>query len=157
MSLLKSLDRMYVDWVGYQFYTFSIAQKTKLSYHLHLYLEIISVTENCTVSYIAKKTNVAKSAVTVKVNELVRLGYVEREVNPNDKRMFYLRATDKRDELQKKLDIAYLNAIQNIEEKYSKEECALFCAMLDMFSDILEKNNTQIIKESSHEPARNKN
>ncbi|MEG2923420.1 MAG: MarR family transcriptional regulator, partial [Oscillospiraceae bacterium] len=47
-----------------------------ITYNSLMYLDIIAYKDNCTVSFLADAFNVAKSAVTLKINELIRQGLV---------------------------------------------------------------------------------
>lgn len=66
-----------------------------LSYMDAVYLDIIFLNDGCTPSFIADKLNIARSAVTVRLNKLEGRGWVEKIRDENDRRSFLLTLTDK--------------------------------------------------------------
>ena len=62
-----------------------------LSYNSLLYINVIEQLEDCTVSKLAQALHIPKSAVTIKINELVRQKLVLKEQSSMDKRVYYLR------------------------------------------------------------------
>lgn len=54
------------------------------------YLDIIYSSTGITLSELAQKTNVSKSAITQNVNKYIKLGYVVKEQNKSDKRNYNL-------------------------------------------------------------------
>lgn len=62
-----------------------------LSYNSLLYINVIEQLEDCTVSKLAQALHITKSAVTIKINELVRQKLVLKEQSSMDKRVYYLR------------------------------------------------------------------
>lgn len=54
------------------------------------YLDIIYSSEGITLSELAQKTNVSKSAITQNINRYIKLGYVYKTQNENDKRNYNL-------------------------------------------------------------------
>jgi len=61
-----------------------------ITYNSLLYLDIISYTKNCTTTFLAQSLRISKSAVTIKVNELVKQGLIIKQQSEDDKRVFYL-------------------------------------------------------------------
>lgn len=105
-----------------------------ISYNSLLYLDIIACTKNCTVSYIANALHVAKSAVTLKVNELSKQGLVVKKQSENDKRIFYLSVNQSVIDEYKLYNRVLYNAVKTVEKKYSKNEVNKFCEMLSLIS-----------------------
>ena len=105
-----------------------------ITYNSLLYLDIIAYQKNCTVSFLAQAMHVAKSAVTFKVNELLRLGLVEKTQSAEDKRVHYLTVKPKVLAEYKIYDRALFRAEKEIKEKYTAHECAMFCEMLRLIS-----------------------
>lgn len=62
-----------------------------LSYNSLLYINVIEQLEDCTVSKLAQALHITKSAVTIKINELVRQKLVLKEQSSMDKRVYYLK------------------------------------------------------------------
>ena len=88
-----------------------------ITYNSLLYLDIIAYQKNCTVSFLAQAMHVAKSAVTFKVNELLRLGLVEKTQSAEDKRVHYLTVKPKVLAEYKIYDRALFRAEKEIKEK----------------------------------------
>lgn len=108
-----------------------------LSYNSLLYLEIIySMQGECTASRLAKLLNISKPAVTLKLNELIEQGLVNKIPDKNDHRKNLLfvnenavpqyRIYREQDDL----------AIKTITERYSKQDIDKFCDMLKIITDI---------------------
>lgn len=101
-----------------------------ISYNSLLYLDVISFTENCTVSLLAKRLHISKSAVTMKINELIKLGFVQKSQSQEDKRIFYLTVSPEMEEDYQNYSDRFLQAAKLLENTYSKEDISLFCDML---------------------------
>lgn len=108
-----------------------------LSYNSLLYLEIIySMQGECTASRLAKLLNISKPAVTLKLNELIEQGLVNKIPDKNDHRKNLLfvnenavpqyRIYREQDDL----------AIKTITERYSKQDIDKFCDMLKIITNI---------------------
>ena len=108
-------------------------ESVAITYNSLLYFDLILITEKCTISYIAESLNIAKSSVTLKVKELEKFGLVLKEQSVTDKRIFYLRLTEKAKQLSTKYNNGIIKAINEIEKKYSKEEIKTFIDILKVF------------------------
>lgn len=106
-----------------------------ITYNSLLYLDLISCKEPCTVSYLAEALHISKSAVTVKVNELIRQGLVVKEQSKIDKRVYYLTVSPAAMEEYRKYDVKLNFAKQKLKARYSADEMALFCEMMEFFND----------------------
>ncbi|MBS7578344.1 MULTISPECIES: MarR family transcriptional regulator [unclassified Enterococcus] len=109
-----------------------------ISYNTLLYLDIISLTENCTVSQLAEVLHIAKSSVTLKINELMRQGLVEKTQSKTDKRVKYLTVSSQIYKEYQYFDLATQRAIQAMAQEFSKNELALLDKMLNQFSSYYE-------------------
>lgn len=102
-----------------------------LSYNSILYLNVISQTKECTVSKLAETLNITKSAVTLKVNELLKDNVVIKEQSQQDKRVFYIKLSP---EIEKTFSI-YSKIFEKIENqfihKYNDEELKTFSKILN--------------------------
>lgn len=136
MSFFKDLNYFYYKM---SLYELQMANENNpyynLSYNTLLYLNIISQTKECTITKIAEMLNITKSAVTIKVNELVKQNIITKIQSEKDKRIFYLSVTP---EIKKTLNF-YDNISKKIEmklkEKYSKEEMEIFSKILHTISE----------------------
>lgn len=135
MERLKDkVDRFYLDIIISELRFANTSTINHLTHNSLLYLDIINYTENCTVSYIAHALHVAKSAVTLKVKELEKLGLVEKIQSKEDKRVFYLKVNETLVEEYKEYDRILYKALDEIEEIYSPEDVRMFCGMLDVIN-----------------------
>ncbi|WP_366249732.1 MarR family transcriptional regulator [Terribacillus aidingensis] len=105
-----------------------------LSYNSLLYLEIILYNKNCTPSFLADTLHVARSAVTVKVNELVAKGLVIKSNSPTDKRVIHLRVSPEVIDDYKEIDKTLIKATREIERNFSDSEVELFIQFLQIIS-----------------------
>lgn len=105
----------------------------KITYNSMLYLQIISHTKKCTVSFIADKLDIAKSSVTLKVNELLKNGLIEKHRDEEDRRVFFICLTEKGREVSKVFDIATDISVKEVESKFSKEEIESFCKVMGTY------------------------
>lgn len=107
----------------------------EITYNSLLYLDLISCTEKCTASGIAEMLHVSKSAVTVKVNELISLGLVKKVQSEKDKRVFYLEMEEAAEKMYESYDKALYTAIEKVKEQYSQEEIQNFCKILSTLQE----------------------
>lgn len=133
-SLKDKVDRFYLDIIINELRLANTSTINHLTHNSLLYLDIINYKDNCTVSYIAQALHVAKSAVTLKVKELEKLGLVEKIQSCEDKRVYYLKVNETLVEEYKEYDRVLYSALDEIEDNYSPEEIKVFCSMLDVIS-----------------------
>ncbi len=109
-----------------------------LSYHDMLYLNIIMAHPNkYTSSQIADLLKITRPAVTQKINELTKKGYIVRTQSKKDKRIFYL-ATHPKKTIYTEKDIqTELKVSKLLTEKYGEEKVDLMCEMLEYLSETL--------------------
>ena len=117
-------------------------QSLNITYNSLLYLDIISYTDNCTITFLAQSLHISKSAVTIKINEMVKQGLIIKEQSEDDKRVFYLKLNDNIATIYQKYDKALYKAIEIMDKTYSKQELETFCRIM---SDI-EKTYTKEIQ-----------
>ena len=135
MGLREMLDKFYYDIAISELRLMNSKKlDDKITYNSLLYLDLIAYTENCTVSYLAETLNIAKSAVTLKVKELEKLGVVEKTQSKQDKRTFYLSLTPKSAQIYEFYDSAFYGAISEIEHTYCSEDIEKFCEILGVAS-----------------------
>ncbi|MBC8536011.1 MarR family winged helix-turn-helix transcriptional regulator [Feifania hominis] len=145
MDLRQRMDRYYLDMVISELRLANRFHNIQhITYNSLLYLDIIAYRENCTVSYLAEALHVAKSAVTLKVKELEKLGLVTKTQSCEDRRVFYLHVNRELLAEYKLYDRVLYRALDEIEQKYTKDEIAVLCDMLDTI-------NHHFMKESNEE------
>jgi DNA-binding MarR family transcriptional regulator len=107
-----------------------------ISYNSLLYLDLINMTPNCTGSYLAEKLNISKSAVTLKLNELIKDGLVIKRQSENDRRVFYIEVSPDSEIYYSQYEKALNSAITKIKGKYDEKEIQIFCDILDDIRDV---------------------
>lgn len=123
----------------------------KLSYNSVLYLNIIDMMDHCTVSRIAEILRLTKSAVTIKLNELVKLDMVEKIQSEEDRRVYYLKLSPKADHIMRNYDNIFRRIEAELNNIYKQEELALFSDILQKISSFEWRNipNEQLNKQNN--------
>ena len=137
MELKKVIDKFYSDidiHEGKQLSKMALGER--LTNNSMLYLDIIVEKEDCTVSYIAEKLGIAMPAVTVKVKELEKMGFLIKEQSEIDKRTFFLRPTGVVVDIYQKYDETYNNAIDEFIKTHSEEDVKKLAELLNEFTEI---------------------
>jgi DNA-binding MarR family transcriptional regulator len=109
-----------------------------VSYHSLLFLNIIAHTEDCTVSKLAEILNITKSAVTIKVNELARRGYVEKKRSGADGRVFFITLSPDMSATYEMFERMTEDTESMLSREYSQEELRLFSEILGKIADYYE-------------------
>ena len=133
MDLRDSLNRYYYDVTVSDLRQISRTGGGELSYNSIMYLDVISYQRaqgECTVSTLANTLHITKSAVTIKVNELERLGMVTKTRSETDRRVIQL---DVSPQMTQSLR-AYERAIRLVERSFTPEQIAVFCSILNTFT-----------------------
>lgn len=102
-----------------------------INYNSLLYLNLIYYNKDCTASYLADILHITKSAVTLKVNELIRQGFVTKTQSETDKRVKYLALMPNIADDFALYDERLLKTVEHIAPRYTKDELALLGRMLD--------------------------
>lgn len=135
--LKRSLDRYYYKMTVSELKLLSGRDEfSGVSYNSLLYLDLINYGDNPTPSKLAEMINVSKPAVTSKVSELIRLGLVEKAESSTDRRSCTLRPTPAAENVYKTCDDAFDKAVEALNSKYSPQDIASFCDILDFFTDV---------------------
>ena len=101
-----------------------------LTYHSMLYLNIIAGTPDCTVSKLAEILHISRSAVTIKVNELVKRGYVEKKQSAEDGRVWRLLLTPQLNDVYAMFNKVSEGIEAHLRAKHSEDEIKLYGQML---------------------------
>lgn len=107
---------------------------SRVSYSNLLYLDLIDMIPDCTASKLSEALHVTKPAVTIRVNELMRLGLVKKETNPADGRMQYIRLNNEAVEEYRTFDSMQRHAVEAVRAAHSPEELAAFETVMQTFS-----------------------
>lgn len=137
-----------IDTLNCFYYEISLAELHSLNadnvyanirYNSLRYLDVINYKERCTISELATALNVSKSAITMKVKELLKHGLVEKTQSTKDKRVFYLSISPKMAELYHAYDVALYKGSQKIKARYDRVQIGVFCEMLDIIRESFTK------------------
>lgn len=136
MTLKESFDRMYRS-VSIMEAGFADSEMCPdLSYKDMLYLDIIQLTPDCTVTMMAEMLGVSLPAVTQRVNILEEKGFVTRVRRIGDARFKTLQLSDRARAIMEDEETAIVAILGRMEESFTAEEVATFCRMLDCVSDL---------------------
>ena len=91
MDLVKEINDFYYHMALYELQVMNGNDYYNgLSYNSLLYINVMEQMEECTVSKMADVLKITKSAVTLKINELVKQGVVVKKQSEKDKRVYFL-------------------------------------------------------------------
>ncbi len=108
-----------------------------LTYNSLLYLELIHcMGGTCTVSKLAELLYVSKPAVTQKVNDLIRQGFVLKTPDPTDHRKNFLSINEDAVPQFRMFRQQENQCVQALSEQFSPEEILNFCKMLHTLTEI---------------------
>lgn len=131
MRLTKEINDFYYHMALYELQVMNGGDLYNgLSYNSTLYLNVINLMEDCTASKIAKALKISKPAVTLKLNELEKLGIIVKEKSEKDRRVTYIRISP---------DMARVVSIYDqVFDKIETDLCHLYTReQLHTFSEIL--------------------
>ena len=137
MKLTPIVQQLYLAMSVSELRYANLSPFQKVTYTSLLYLDIIRSKENCTVSYLAQVLGIARSAVTIKVKELTRLGLVLKEQSAEDKRVFYLRLNAELTEEYRIFDNEMNDIEHKIRQQYSDKDVDLFTKMLGSIVELI--------------------
>lgn len=135
MALFEAVDRFYYNLTLSELR--SMNENTiypSITYNSFLYLDLIAYKDRCTVSYLADALHISKSAVTVKVNELIRLGLVTKTQSEKDRRVYYLTVSSEVAADNRQYDKRLRGAVRTLERRYGEKDLEKFREMLDVLS-----------------------
>ena len=136
MGLKKMLERFYYELSLNELKLMNESRSLpNLTYNSLLYLDIIDYTENCTVSLLAERLSISKPAVTMKVNELIKQGWLEKTQSENDRRVFYLTLRPQVGEMYEDYRKILNYAVEKMKKEFSGNEIEKFCEMLNAFNN----------------------
>lgn len=115
-----------------------------LSYKDMLYLEMISLTEGCTVSSLSEAMGVSPSAVTRRLNSLESRGLVTRTRQEDDSRFKTVEVSDKARDVLDDADRVFKAVLSDMEGEFSESDREVFCRMMDRMSDIIGERGSSL-------------
>lgn len=136
MSITNEINDFYYHMSLFELQAFHEGELFKgLSYNSILYLNVIDLTTDCTISKLAKLLNITKSAVTLKINELEKQGVITKTQSSKDKRVYYLTISPDMKHTFSLYDKAIAQIEETLKKKYSKEELQTFEKIMHTISD----------------------
>lgn len=90
-----------------------------------------------TMSEVAKKLEITMGTLTVSINHLVKKGYVFKEKNPSDRRVYMLSLTEKGKELYKVHQSFHFEMVKNLILSLSDYEADMFIEALSNLNEYL--------------------
>lgn len=126
MKFQEYINKLYYEETIHELAMRNQSGDKKLSYNSIMYIDAITYLPDCTVSKLAERLHISKSAVTIKVNELLRQGLIEKERSEEDRRVFFLRPKARTETLFPEYNAALKEAESYISEKYTAQEKELF-------------------------------
>lgn len=100
------------------------------------YIELINKNKRIGISDLSRILGVKKSTVSVATNQLMDMGIVKKIQSEADKRFFYLRLTQKGEDIIQKHMQVHKNTIKKISEILNPEEVDDFISIVDKISTI---------------------
>ena len=100
-------------------------------------LEVIKMLNSPTISEFADFLNISQSNATYKVNNLIKKGYIEREVSSSDRREYHLILSEKFYNYIGLLSSYESTVMGRIRNRFSPEELSRFDEMLTVISEEL--------------------
>ena len=137
MDLRDSLNRYYYDVTVSDLRQISRTGGGELSYNSIMNLDVISYQRaqgESTVSTLANTLHITKSAVTIKVNELERLGMVTKTRSETDRRVIQLDVSPQMTQSLRAYEGPFERAIRLVERSFTPEQIAVFCSILNTFT-----------------------
>ncbi|QNL45473.1 MarR family transcriptional regulator [Oscillibacter hominis] len=136
-GLARSVDEFYYHMALYELRMMNGADFFNgLSYNSLLYLNVIWMTEECTVSKIADTLGVTKPAVTLKINELARTEAIVKTRSEKDRRVYYIRLSPRMEALFANYDRVFDHIETALKNQYAEEQLSLFEEILRTISEI---------------------
>lgn len=126
MGFFDLVNRLYYEESIHELAMCNRNAGEKISYNTIMYLDAITYIPQCTVSKLAERLHISKPAVTMKVNEMLKQGLIEKQQSDEDKRVFYLRTKKKMEEDFPEYNHCLRETEVYLNEKYTREEIELF-------------------------------
>lgn len=126
MGIVKEINNFYYHMALYELQVMNGNDYYNgLSYNSLLYINVIEQMKECTVT---------KSAVTLKINELVKQGVVVKKQSEKDKRVYYLELSPHITQVLGVYDQVFYKIERELKGKYSQEQLELFGDVLKTIS-----------------------
>lgn len=138
MGLTDELDGFYAAIVESE--CAYIRESSKgVSYSSIIYMDLIWSNRGCTVGRLAGILGIDKSAVSRKVDSMVRQGLIVKGSDGEDGRTRPLRLSDRWQEIYDRSDAPFRRAVATMEERMSEDELRTVCKAFRMMSEELRR------------------
>lgn len=145
MNIAEIINGMYLNITLSEMRTLSGDEKyPKVTYNSVMYLFLISSIDKCTVSELARLLHVTKSAVTIKVNELIEADLIKKVQSEGDRRINYITVSERTEREFKHYNEAIERAMTRLENSFSAEEISAFATVLAAFGDFLKQETEEV-------------
>lgn len=135
MKLTKEINNFYYHMALYELQVMNGSDYYhNLSYNSLLYLNVIDLMEDCTVSKIADALNITKSAVTMKLNELEKQGAVVKVKSEKDRRVTYVKLSPVMAQAVSIYDKVFAHIEEKLQKIYTEGELRTFTEILHTIS-----------------------
>jgi len=107
---------------------------SNLTFNSMFYIDIVAYYQPVTVSRISELIGVSKSAVTIKMAELEKKGYITKVLDKKDLRKKNIRLSEECEEILRSCDLKNNELYREITMKFSDFEIASFTEILNYLS-----------------------
>ena len=105
-------------------------------------VDVIYLLDEPTIKEFADCLGISQPNATYRVNHLIQKGYVEKIPSQEDRREIHLHVTEKYMRYWNESSSTMHRAVNILEERFSKEEMAVFARMLETLADALPREQT---------------
>ncbi len=106
--------------------------------HTHMIsLMTLLISGPLTMTSLSKKLNIEKGSFTPVANKLIKLGYIKKERNDNDKRVYQLSLTPKGNELAKEYGNSHIKYMNDLLSKLNDDKKEQFFDSVRLLNEIL--------------------
>lgn len=137
MTFRESFDRMYRSISVMDVRNSESGRIPQLNYRDMLYLYIIALTEDCTVSKTAELLGVSLPAVTKRINSLEERGLVTKTKQEGDGRFKTVSLTRRGLEIMYADEGELAEILDRVEASLSEEELRTVCRVMDMTAEMV--------------------
>lgn len=137
MDIAEEIESFYYELLTYKLATSNVKDsESHINYNSLLYFDLIARRKNCTPSYLSNVLNISNGAVTIKINELIRQGFVKQTRSDSDRRLRYLSLTPKALESYCLFKGRMFSISMNLKKAFSDEEIKSFCLVAQNISQV---------------------
>ncbi len=112
------------------------ARSSDLSPHHFMILRFLSETERAYMTEIVDSLTISSPQMTASADKLIALGYVSRVSDANDRRKIYLEITDSGRALVEQINLAIVQRLDEVLQRFSAQEIALLEQGLAVFEQL---------------------